>query len=63
MFKNYIKVAFRVFQKEKSVSLINISGLALAFTCCLIIFLFIKDELSYDDFHNDGERIYRVASA
>ncbi len=63
MFKNYVKVAFRVFQKEKSVSLINISGLALAFTCCLIIFLFIKDELSYDDFHNDGERIYRVASA
>jgi len=63
MFKNYIKVAFRVFQKEKSVSLINISGLALAFTCCLIIFLFIKHELSYDDFHNDGERIYRVASA
>jgi len=63
MLKNYIKVAFRVFQKEKSVSLINISGLALAFTCCLIIFLFIKDELSYDDFHNDGERIYRVASA
>jgi len=63
MFKNYVKVAFRVFQKEKSVSLINISGLALAFTCCLIIFLFIKHELSYDDFHNDGERIYRVASA
>jgi len=63
MFKNYIKVAFRVFKKEKSVSLINVSGLALAFTCCLIIYLFIKDEFSYDDFHKDGERIYRVASA
>lgn len=63
MFKNYLKVAFRVFQREKSFSLINVSGLALGFTCCLLIFLFIKDELSYDDFHEDRERIYRVASA
>lgn len=63
MIKNYFKIAFRVFKKEKSYSLINISGLALGFLCCLMIFLFIKDELSYDNFHRDGDRIYRVASA
>lgn len=63
MIKNYFKIAFRVFKKEKSYSLINISGLALGFVCCLMISLFIKDELSYDNFHQDGDRIYRVAAA
>ncbi len=63
MIKNYFKIAFRVFKKEKLYSLINVSGLMLGFVCCLMIFLFIKDELSYDDFHQDGDRIYRVAAA
>lgn len=63
MIKNYFKIAFRVFKKEKSYSIINISGLALGFVCCLMILLFIKDELSYDNFHQDGDRIYRVAAA
>ncbi len=63
MLRNYMKIAFRVFGREKSYSLINISGLALGFTCCLIIYLFIRDELSYDTLHKDNERIYRIASA
>uniref|UniRef100_UPI00359435E3 ABC transporter permease n=1 Tax=Aquiflexum sp. TaxID=1872584 RepID=UPI00359435E3 len=63
MYRNYLKVSFRVFNKERMYSLINVSGLALGFTCCLLIFLFIKDELSYDDFHQDNDQIYRVASA
>lgn len=63
MIRNYFKIAFRIFRKEKSYSLINISGLALGFTSCLLIALFIKDELSYDNFHLDGDRIYRVSSA
>ncbi|WP_136468271.1 ABC transporter permease [Flagellimonas onchidii] len=63
MFKNHIKIAFRVFKKEKAYSLINISGLALGLSCCLMIFLFIKDELSYDKFHQGSDRIYRVAAA
>ncbi|MEX0314608.1 MAG: ABC transporter permease [Allomuricauda sp.] len=63
MFKNHIKIAFRVFKKEKAYSLINISGLALGLACCLMIFLFIKDELSYDKFHKDGDQIYRLAAA
>jgi putative ABC transport system permease protein len=63
MFKNYLKVTLRVFNREKLYSLINVSGLALGFTCCLMIYLFIKDELSYDKFHQDGEWIYRVQAA
>lgn len=63
MYKNYLKVTFRVFNRERLYSLINVSGLALGFTCCLLIYLFITDELSYDRFHADNERIYRVAAA
>jgi putative ABC transport system permease protein len=63
MYKNYFKVTFRVFNREKLYSLINVSGLALGFTCCLLIYLFITDELSYDRFHHDNDRIYRVAAA
>ncbi|HSF52966.1 MAG TPA: permease prefix domain 2-containing transporter, partial [Algoriphagus sp.] len=63
MYRNYLKVSFRVFNRERMYSLINVFGLALGFTCCLLIFLFIKDELSYDKFHKDNDQIYRVASA
>ena len=63
MYKNYLKVTLRVFNRERLYSLINVAGLALGFTCCLVNYLFIKDELSYDKFHPDGDRIYRVASA
>jgi putative ABC transport system permease protein len=63
MFKNYLKIAFRVFKKEKLYSLINISGLSLGLMCCLIIVLFVKDELSYDSFHKEGDSIYRLSSA
>jgi putative ABC transport system permease protein len=63
MYRNYLKVSFRVFNRERMYSLINVFGLALGFACCLLIFLFIKDELSYDKFHKDSDQIYRVASA
>lgn len=63
MYKNYLKITFRVFNRERMYSLINVSGLALGFTCCLFIYLFIADELSYDRFHPDGDRIYRIAAA
>lgn len=63
MIRNYFRIALRVFRKEKTYSLINISGLVLGFTCCLMISLYIKDEMSYDKFHHDGDRIFRVASA
>ncbi|HTF17821.1 MAG TPA: ABC transporter permease [Chryseolinea sp.] len=63
MYRNYLKVCFRVFNREKMYSIINVAGLALGFTCCLLIYLFVSDELSYDKIHHDKERIYRVAAA
>ncbi len=63
MYKNYLKIAFRVFDRERMYSLINVCGLALGFTCCLLIYLFVSDELDYDRFHRDADRIYRVSSA
>jgi len=60
MFKNYFKTAVRNLWKNKGFSLINISGLAIGMACSLLIFLFIKDEQSYDSFHRDSGRIYRI---
>ena len=60
MIKNYLKIAFRAVLRDKLSSFINIFGLALAMCCCLLIYLFIKDELSYDRYHANADRTYRV---
>ncbi|MEP4532759.1 MAG: FtsX-like permease family protein [Cyclobacteriaceae bacterium] len=60
MFKNYIKVAYRNFLRHKVYSAINISGLAIGLTCFLLIFLYIRDELSFDKMHSKTDRIYRL---
>ncbi len=60
MFKNYIKIAFRNILKHKGYSIINIAGLTIGIACCLVIILYVKDELSYDRFHSKADRIYRV---
>lgn len=60
MLKNYITVAIRNLLKYKVYSFINIFGLAVGIACCLFIFLFVQNELNYDRFHADGNRIYRV---
>lgn len=60
MFKNYFRIAFRNLFKHRGFSLINIIGLTVGLTCCLLILLFIKDELSYDKYNDNSERIYRV---
>jgi putative ABC transport system permease protein len=60
MLKNYLILAIRKLKKQKIFSLINILGLTVGITCCLMIFLFITHELSYDNFHKDGKDIYRV---
>ena len=62
MLKNYIKVAFRQMKKYKAYTYINISGLAIGITCCLLIFLYVSDEISYDKFFNKADRIYRINS-
>jgi putative ABC transport system permease protein len=58
--KNYLKIALRNLRKNKIFSFINIFGLATGMACSLLIFLFIKDELSYDRFNNDSDNIYRI---
>lgn len=61
MFQNYFKVALRNILKHKFYSILNISGLAFGLTACLLIGLYIFDELSFDKFHKDSENIYCVA--
>ena len=60
MLKNYLKTAFRNLWKYKSFSLINISGLAIGIASCLIISLYIRDQLSYDKFNKHSNNIYRL---
>ncbi|MCP4725600.1 MAG: FtsX-like permease family protein [bacterium] len=62
MFKSYYKIAFRTFQRQKFYSFINITGLALGLACVIILILWIKNEFSYDRYHDNSERIYRVTS-
>lgn len=60
MYKHYFTVAARNLVLHKSFSAINIVGLALGMTCCLVIFLWIKDEKSIDNFHKHGNKLYNV---
>jgi hypothetical protein len=60
MFINYLKVALRGLIKNKAISFINITGLAIGMTCCALIFLWAKDEMSYDKFHLEYSNLYRV---
>ena len=62
MWKNNIKTAWRNIMNNKLFSAINIFGLAIGFACCVLMFLFVKHELSYDKFHTNAENIYRVTS-
>lgn len=62
MFKNYLKIAFRSLKKQKSYSFINIFGLAIGLTCFVLIGLYVQHELSYDTFHANSDRTYRVIS-
>lgn len=60
MFKNYFKVAFRNLWKNKGYSAINIFGLAIGLATCLLILIYVIDELSFDRFNKKADRIYRV---
>jgi len=57
---NYIKTALRVIRRQKAFSLINISGLAIGLAVCMLIVLWVADEWSFDRFHANAGRIYRV---
>lgn len=62
MIKNYFKIAFRNIWKNKAYSAINIFGLAIGLATCLLISLYVTDELSYDKFFPKANRIYRINS-
>jgi len=61
MIQNYIKVAVRNILRHRGFSLINITGLAIGIACSVLILLFVTHELGYDRFHENADRIYRIA--
>ena len=60
MFNNYLKIVLRNLNRYKAYSFINIFGLAVGITCCILIFLYIQYEFSFDNFHQNSDRIYRI---
>nr|MBA2761861.1 ABC transporter permease [Segetibacter sp.] len=60
MIKNYFKTAIRNLWRSKVYSLINISGLSVGLACCMLIFLYGKDESSYDRFQKNKDQLYRI---
>ena len=62
MLKNYLKIALRNILKQKFYSVVNVLGLAIGVACCLLILLFVQDDLSFDQYHEKSDQIFRVAS-
>lgn len=60
MFKNYFKTAVRTLWKKKSFSFLNIAGLAVGITCAALIFLWVEDELTYNDYFKKKDQLYQV---
>lgn len=60
MFKNYLKIAWRNLLRKKAYSAINITGLSVGITCCILITMYVQDELSYDRYNTNYQNIYRV---
>ncbi|KAA6432725.1 FtsX-like permease family protein [Dyadobacter flavalbus] len=62
MIRNYFKIAMRSMWKSRTFSLVNLTGLVTGITACLLILQYVSFELSFDQFHQDGSRIYRIAN-
>ena len=62
MFQNYFKTAFRNLKKTLGYSVINVVGLAVGMACCILILLYVVDELSYDRYHEHADDVFRVAT-
>ncbi len=60
MFRNYLKIAWRNLRKQRGITVINIVGLAVGLACCLLIMLYVLDELGYDRYNTKADRIYRL---
>jgi putative ABC transport system permease protein len=63
MLKNHIKIAFRSLSRNKGFSFINITGLAVGLAVCIMIMLYVTHEMSYDNFHKNGKRIYNLRAS
>ena len=61
MLRNYFKTAWRNLIRNKTFSVINIGGLSLGLAACWLIMLYVSNELSYDRYHANAGRIYRIA--
>lgn len=62
MVKNNLKVAYRSMMRHKFYSFLNLSGLAVSIAACILIAVYVKHETSYDNYHQDSDRVYRIAS-
>jgi putative ABC transport system permease protein len=62
MFKNYFKIAWRNLMKNKIFSLINIIGLSVGLTCCMLIAVYLYNEVSYDKYHKNINRLFQVGT-
>ena len=62
MIRNYFKIAFRNLQHNKTYAFLNIAGLTVGIAACLLLFMIIHFEMSFDDFHKNRKNIYRLAS-
>ena len=60
MFKNFFKTTLRNLLRNKFYSVINITGLAIGITACILILLYVQSEISFDKYHERADRIYRV---
>ncbi len=63
MFKSYFKTAFRSLLRNRTYSLINMSGLTMGIAVCLVIFIVIRYQMGFDAFHTNGDRAYRLVTA
>ncbi|MXY50723.1 MAG: FtsX-like permease family protein [Gemmatimonadetes bacterium] len=63
MFRNYLTIAYRNALRHKGYALINVMGLAVGMTCCILILLYVQNELGYDRYASRHDRIYRLTMA
>jgi putative ABC transport system permease protein len=61
MLKHYFKISLRRLVKQRFYALINVLGLAIGMACCITVLLFVHDESSYDQYHEDSDQMYRLA--
>lgn len=60
MLKNYVKIAWRNITREKAYSILNIAGLSIGMACSILILLWVQNELNYDRFHTQADRLFRL---